>query len=1346
MAGNTPRASGDISYLNYVVNKGQWDNKILYKTDFRGGSLFLENSAFTYLFFPKDGFHNHLSHKKKETKHKEIYQYHALRMDFVGALANHQLVASETQSFYHNYFIGRDPKKWAPHVGVHKVVTYRNMYRGIDVKVFGRGNNVRYDFVVSPGADANAIQLKFSGQDRLVLREGKLIIVTSVGEIEQEAPSAYQEQKNGVIKKVACGYVLSGNTLGIRITGTYNKSLPLVIDPTLIFSTYTGSTADNWGMSASFDQAGNGYTAGLCFASGYPTTLGAYQVTFMGPGTYPGGDISLSKFNSTGTSLLFSTYLGGDSTDTPQSITVDHNNCLIVLGRTYSPNFPVIPGCYDVTKGLKSDIIVTKFNPAGTSLLASTFIGGSGNDGINIDDDETFLGSLKKNYADDGRGAVHVDAGNNVYVASCTQSTDFPVTGACFQPNNAGMQDGCIFKFNPTLTALAFSSYIGGALNDAAYNLALDAQSGVYITGGTQSANFPTTPGALKTIYGGNIDGFVSHISSNATVLLQSSFIGTPSYDQSYFVQLDDANDVYLYGQCSGNYPITPGTYSNPNSGQFLHKLDSTLSSTFFSTEFGAGNGTPDIVPSAFLVDNCRSIYISGWGGPLFGFNDPASSTNGMPITTNAYQATTDGNDFYFASFKQNATNLEYGTFFGGPISEEHVDGGTSCFDKTGVIYQAICASCGGNQDLPTTPSAWSTSNNSTNCNNGLVKFQMDLINTLAQANLALNTISGCAPFTASLVNTSANAASFIWDFGDGNTSTSPTPLYTYTNVGSYMIMLIASDSTTCNKSDTAYLPINVFPPAQLVPQLTPTYVCKGQSAMLNMTFPQANSYSWTPANTLSNALIHNPVASPMVNTIYTLTLNDSLCQVVSSRTVMVNVYQNFTDIIDQGICSGTTITLNLSGQYSSYLWNTGHTSPSISGLLDGLYYVNTVDSNGCQGFDSLRIYRYIDILPLAFEMCEGGYAQFSSPVGIYNYTWTPATFINNPAISNPAVSPPFSTIYTLSLQNGPCITSNSFSVHVKTRPTAWIKTNGANLCLTDTVELNTITSPSYSYLWNTGETSPTIIVTAQGGYTVAVLDTNGCVAVDTLNLKGTPPFELNPGRVVICSGQFVQLFADSGNYRYRWFPEVNIEGSTLPNPIVNPKSTAVYTAIVSNGRCTAAVNHTVYVNPSPPLNLLSHYETILPGESVQLGAFADSSCSWYPDYMISCLECDNPVVSPLETTVYYCYVVNALGCSNTNTVVVDVVPTLYVPDSFTPNGDGINDVFRPVFSGFVKISMSIFNRWGEEIYYYDSLEGGWNGTYQGTASPSGYYAYKLTAKDNRFKITEKAGSVLLLK
>jgi gliding motility-associated-like protein len=1347
VVGQSKHPSQDQSYLNYVQNKGQWNDKVLYKTNFRGGNLFLETSAFTYLFYPKDGFHNHLSHEKKVETKSRVFQFHSLRMDFEGAIPNHPIVASEAQSFYHNYFLGKDPKKWASRVGVYQTVTHKNIYNGIDVKVFGRDNNVRYDFIISPGANIQDIQLKFSGQDNLFLRDGKIILSTSVGEIIQEEPHAYQQGKDGQIKEIACSYVLIEKNIGIKVSGNFDKSLPLVIDPTLVFSTFTGSTSDNWGMSASFDQSGNGYTAGLCYGGGYPTTTGAFQTTFSGPGTYPGGDISLSKFNSTGTTLLFSTYLGGDSTDTPQSITVDNNNCLIVLGRTYSPNFPVVPGCYDVTKnGLGTDIVVTKINTTGTALIGSTYIGGSGDDGVNISDIESFLGSLKRNYADDGRGAVHVDANNNIYVASCTSSTDFPVSTGCFQPNNAGLQDGCVFKFNASLNNLLYSSYLGGSANDAAYNLALDAVNGIYVTGGTLSSNFPITTGALNTTYGGNIDGFVTHISASANAILQSSYVGTNLYEQSYFVQIDFDNDVYLYGQCSGNYQITAGTYSNNNSGQFIHKLDSTLSTTIFSTQFGTGNGTPDIVPSAFLVDNCKSIYISGWGGPLFGYNNPSSTTTGMPITANAWQSSTDGSDFYFASFKQNASALQFATFFGGSAIQEHVDGGTSCFDKTGVIYQAICAGCGGSSGMFTSATAWSTTNNSTNCNNALVKFQMDLINTLAQANLALNQLSGCAPFTASLQNTSTNAATFVWNFGTGVTSTALSPIYTYTNSGTYLITLIASDSTTCNKSDTALLIINVRPPAQLVPQLTPTFVCKGFSANLNINFPQANTYSWSPPASLSNPLVPNPIASPITSTIYTLTLNDSLCQVVSSRTVPVNVYQNITDIIDPGVCSGDTILLKTTGNYTDYNWNTGQISPTITVLLQGLYFVNTTDSNGCKGYDSVRIYPRVDITPQSFVICEGDHVRFNSPQGNYSYSWSPTTYMNSSNIFNPAVSPISTTIYTLLLRNGPCPSSNTFSVYVKPRPQAWIKTNGANLCLTDTVQISTIVKPSYFYLWDNGDTNPSIIVTRQGGYTVTVTDTNGCKAIDTLNLIGTPPWNLKPDRVVICEGQYAQLLADTGKYTYRWFPEIDIKGSNLPNPIVNPKSTSVYTAIVSNKRCTAIVQHTVIVKASPPLSLLSHHEIILPGETVQLGAYADSSCSWYPDYMISCLQCPNPEVSPLETTIYYCYVVNALGCSNTNTVVVEVIPTLYIPNSFTPNGDGENDVFRPVFSGFNKMKMSVYNRWGEEIYSYDSLEGGWNGKFKGEACPNGYYAYLLTATDNRGKVIEKAGSVLLLK
>lgn len=1348
-AGQSRHGSPDISYLTYIQNKGQWNSNVLYKSEFRGGTIFLENSAFTYVFKPKEGIHRHdVSKKEKNKSTSTTINFHVLRMDFEGAIAGHAVIANEKQSFYNNYFVGNDPTKWASLVGIYKAVVHKNLYKGIDVKVFGRGNNVRYDFIVSPGADPTDIKLKFTGQENITMREDQLVLQTSEGDVIQEAPAAFQELKDGSVTEVPCCYVLTGNSVSIKITGSYNKKLPLIIDPTLIFSTYTGSIADNWGMSASFDALGNGYTAGLTFAQGYPLSTGAFQTVFSGPGGYPGGDITLSKFNATGTTLLFSTYLGGDSIDTPQSITVDNNNCLVVLGRTYSPNFPVIIGCYDVIKGLKSDIIVTKFNTTGTALIGSTFIGGSGNDGINIDDDESFIGGLKKNYADDGRGAVHVDAANNIYVASCTASTDFPVTVGCFQPNSGGMQDGCVFKFNPALTSLVFSSYLGGSSDDAAYNIALDTQNGLYVTGGTQSTNFPTTPGALITTYGGNIDGFITHISSSGGTILQSTFIGTSLYDQSYFVQTDKDNDIYIFGQCSGNYPMSPNTYSNVNSGQFIHKLDSTLSTTFFSTQFGAGNGTPDIVPSAFLVDNCKSIYISGWGGTLGAFNGSTSTTNGMPITPlSAFQSTTDGSDFYFASFKQNASSLDYATFFGGPISQEHVDGGTSCFDKTGVMYQAICSSCGANQDMPTTPSAWSQTNNSNNCNNGLVKFKMDLINTLATASLSLNDVSGCAPFTASLVNTSSNAASFVWYFGDGGTSTLSALTHTYANTGTYVITLIASDSTTCNLKDTFQLTVVVFPPAQLVPKLTAKNMCKGEGAQLTINFPQGNSFVWSPAATLSNPNIYNPIASPSSNTIYSLTVNDSLCEVVSIRTVQVNVYENITDISADKLCSGDSVTVRTSSTYASYLWNTGQTTPKIKGLLSGLYTVNTTDTNGCKGFDSLRIYRLIKIDSFSVRACQGTVTQFSSPIGNYQYSWTPASFLNSATISNPIAGPIVSTIYTLHLANGPCISSNTFSIYLKPVPDAFIKTDGRNFCIEDTVGLSTPTSPSYSnYTWNTGDSTSSIIVSAPGNYTVIVRDTNGCLAIDTINVRGTPPFSIKPSRVVICNGQYITLYADTG-YTYRWFPEHNnIKGTTLFNPVVNPISTSIYTVLISNGRCFAPVNYTVFVDPSPPLSLLSHYESLIPGESVQLQAFADTSCVWYPDIDLSCTLCNAPVASPLETTVYYAYVINALGCSSTNTVIVEVIPTLYVPSSFSPNNDGLNDIFKPVFSGFEKMSLTIFDRWGEEIYSNNNLEAGWNGTFQGELAKSDYYVYQVIGTDNRHKVVEKTGTFLLLR
>lgn len=232
------------------------------------------------------------------------------------------------------------------------------------------------------------------------------------------------------------------------------------------------------------------------------------------------------------------------------------------------------------------------------------------------------------------------------------------------------------------------------------------------------------------------------------------------------------------------------------------------LTTNIYSTVFGSGaTAKPNISPVAFLVDTCQNVYISGWGGTI----TPGSSTTGLPITADALQNTTDGNDFYFIVFSKNAQSLLYGSYFGGNGKQEHVDGGTSRFNPEGIVYQAICASCGGGAGFPVTTGAYSTVNGSTNCNLGALKIAFNLGSVHAVAAANPNT-TGCAPLTVNFGNTSTNATSYFWDFDDNNTtSTAFTPVHTYTTPGIYNVMMVAFNPNACKVRDTVYLQINVL-------------------------------------------------------------------------------------------------------------------------------------------------------------------------------------------------------------------------------------------------------------------------------------------------------------------------------------------------------------------------------------------------------------------------------------------------------------------------------------------------------------------------------------------------------
>lgn len=1451
------------AYINYIKNKGQWDKRALYEANFKGGRVYLEKNAFTYVFYPKDGFevlHPHAGGLQANPTGTYTFTFHTVRMDFEGSSPNVETEQQNFASYYHNYYQGNDPAKWAANVPLASTVMYKNLYNGISAKTFSSNNNVRFDFIVDPGADASQIQMKFSGQNKLSVVEGDLIIGTEVGNITQQKPFAYQEI-NGEKKKIDCVYRLNNNKLSFEIIGNYDKTKTLIIDPTLVFSTYTGSTEDNWGMSACYDAQSNGYTSGISFGTGYPITTGAFQQVWGGGvnnATYNylnGFDIVASKFNPTGTNLLFSTYLGGADNEQPQSIITDNNSNLIIYGRSYSNNYPVKSGCYDLTLNGGSDIIITKFNSTGTALLGSTFVGGMLDDGVNYSGNEATRGSLKYNYADDGRGDIILDNNNNVYIASCTNSIDFPVTAGCFQSTNKGMQDGCVFKMDPNLTSLTWSSYLGGNANDAAYNLAVDGSNSVFVTGGTESNNFPIVAGALHPTYMGGIDGFLTHMNAGGTGLLQSTYIGTPGYDQSYFVQLDNLDNVYIYGQSQGSYPVTAGVYSNPNSGQFIHCFSPNLSSTVFSTVFGSGRGTPDIAPSAFLVDNCQNIYVSGWGGTLFGYNNSTSSTYGMPLTGNAFQSNTDGSDFYFLVLQKNAATLWYATYFGGTSgSEEHVDGGTSRFDKTGVIYQAICESCGGYQDMPTTPGAWSTTNNATNCNNALVKFDFDLLQTVASMAITPTTAAGCAPFSVSFTNQSQNAISFVWTFGDGASATTTNASHTYTTPGNYTVSLVAKDTLSCNILDTIFATITVYP--QPTVTATSQTICAG--ATTNLTASGASTYTWntgattasisqTPASTTNYTVIGTDIhtckdtaftsitvnpsptvattgatictggtatltangaatytwstastntiitVTPATSTHYTVTgTSASGCTDTAIAFVVVNASPTLT-VNNPSICIGATATIIVSGS-ATYTWNTGATNDTLylNPTTTTSYSVTGVNANGCisSATNTVTVNPLPNITAQGDTICLGTMGIISASGGL-TYTWstgnsgstisqipnvttnytvtgmdnhlcvntattsivvnvTPTLTVNNDTIckggtatltalasgantytwstgentSSIQVSPLVTTQYTVSSSNGICTASKTCLVLININNTQIVGTNTA-ICTGGTITLST-SLPYSSYSWSTGQTTHSIVVGNAGTYIVNTIDNHGCPGADTISLLEYSPVGWPMPDTAICEGQNVPLQEIPG-YAYYWHPSSWLSNGTIYNPIAAPPISITYSVDVINGPCITTQTVHIHVNPMPHLTVTPDYYDILPGESVTLNAHSRDSIFWSPAYGLSCTNCPHPVVNTDDDITYMAVSGDlSTGCMDTAYVKIIVEGAFYVPNTFTPNYNGLNDVFKPVATNVYDYRMDIYDRWGNHLFTTTDIDYGWNGFYKGHLCQEDVYVYKI--------------------
>jgi gliding motility-associated-like protein len=929
-----------INSNSFIENKGQWDKDVLFKSSFRGGNIWFQKKKI--LFHLKDYQKLHRNHANESPCNDCIDRQHVVHVNFLGANEITILEKGLPSEEYYNYFIGNDSTKWGRNARAYNTFKLLNIYEGIDLNVLQNDEEIKYEFHVLPGVDPKTIKLGISGSKNISVNEkGQLVIQTPLGNITEDKPFVYQEI-NGVKKEIRSTYRIQDSLVTFQL-GIYNSTLPLIIDPVLIFATYSGSKTDNFGMTATYSNDGAAYSGGTIFGNSYPTPDSlAFNVqsnfTVQSGGSLA-SDVFISKYSADGSKMIWTNFLGGGNNtigaETVHSLICDSMNNVYGFGATSSTDFPTTTNCYQSlhqggenlivgnnganfgTQG--TDIFVFKLSASGKDLKGSTYVGGNGNDGVNYNytgqllnyynqDNINYNGayytfipydSLTSNYGDQFRGEIILDKNENIYIASSTHSGNFPVKNA-FQPNLNGKQDGIILSLKKDFSNILFSSYIGGTENDALYSLKIDQNKELLFCGGTSSSNLNTSSDAYqKTYQGGKADGFIGKLNPTSA-LTHLSYIGTKNFDQTFLLDTDERNFVYVVGNSlNGEFPVINSNYFNPKGSQFIAFLDSNLTNIVSSTIYGSGKpNIIDVSPCAFMVDACHNVYVSGWGsnviqngsnyitGELFFVNNalnvknivihPGSLLSNMPVSTDAFQKTPpDGFDFHLFAIDQSFSNLIYGSYFGGSQSQEHVDGGTSRFNKNGVIYQSICGGCGGHSDFPTSPGVWSNKNLSTNCNNIVMKFDFQLLNV---PEITSNQDSICEKGTITFENTSNPKYPFYWKFNDQTTdSIHESITKEFLTPGEYEVDLYMKNplcySYTKTEKKITVLKNNITAQADASIHKT----LKNTTVKL-FGNPEGYKYLWEPGQGIKDVYLKTTDAIVDKSTIYTLTVSDGIC------------------------------------------------------------------------------------------------------------------------------------------------------------------------------------------------------------------------------------------------------------------------------------------------------------------------------------------------------------------------------------------------------------------------------------------------------------------------------------
>jgi YHS domain-containing protein len=640
--------------LAFTENRGQFGEKTMFKANAGGATFYFCKDEVAYLFVRdtdelirdeiriRSEFEG-ISDEKGGPRHQK--EAMLIKAQFVGANPNPEVIGINRLSHNCNYFYGNQPSNWRTNMPNYSAIIYKDIYPGIDLKYYGAGNSMKYDFIVQPGGDVLQIRIRYEGVDNLsVTPEGDLQVQTRLGLINEKAPYIYQEIGGARVEVTGRYELVEPEVFGFAIDDNFNPHYPLVIDPTLVYSTFLGGGESEHGNDIVIDGSGSAYLTGSTNSANFPT-VNPYD------GSHNGAwDVFVTKLSAAGDSLVYSTYLGGNNPDIGYGIVIDDSGSAYVTGETSSSDFPTV-NPYDGSHNGANDVFVSRLSAAGDSLVYSTFLGGSDSDGCN---------------------SISIDGSGLAHVTGATSSSDFPTVNP-YDGSHNGSVDVFVSRLSAAGDSLVYSTFLGGSELDGGYGILIDGSGNVYVTGYTRSIDFPTANPYDSSFNGGDYDAFITKFSTAGDSLIYSTFLGGSVQDGSHGIVIDGSGKVYVTGSTwSIDFP-TANPYDGSHNGGadvFVSRLSAAGDSLVYSSFLG---GSEDELGIGIAISGTGSIHVTG-----------GTYSSDFP-TINPYDESHNGGlDIYISRLSVAGDSLVYSTFLGG-IQFEY--GMAIAIDDSGCFY-----------------------------------------------------------------------------------------------------------------------------------------------------------------------------------------------------------------------------------------------------------------------------------------------------------------------------------------------------------------------------------------------------------------------------------------------------------------------------------------------------------------------------------------------------------------------------------------------------------------------------------------------------------------------------------